>query len=177
MGKDVVDFLKQVLPKAEFSVYDGKPAAVLIPLALLGDELHVVFIRRSRGLRYHGGEYGFPGGVREKGESAVEAALRETEEEIGVRREHVEVLGFLPPVRTLTGFTITPVVGFLALSEGFTFRLNRSEVEEVILPPLSSLVRNKFRDVFGVYFLFEGRKIWGASARILTRLIDVIDHA
>lgn len=168
----LVGFLRKVLPRVEFSVEGGRAAAVLVPLVFRGGELCVVFIRRGKNLRLHGGEYGFPGGVIERGESVVDAALREAEEEVGVGRELVEVLGFLPTVRTLTGFVIAPVVGLLSLPEGFEFRVNPVEVEEVFAAPLLRLAGNRFVDSLGAYYVFEGRRIWGASARVLSRLLE-----
>ncbi|MEM3663371.1 MAG: CoA pyrophosphatase [Candidatus Jordarchaeales archaeon] len=171
---DVVGFLRRVLPRDVGVVGGGRLSAVLVPLVVRGGVVCVVFVRRGRGLRFHGGEYGFPGGVVEAGEGFVDAALREVEEEVGVGRGFVEVLGFLPVVRTLTGFVIVPVVGVLGLPEGFSFRLNPVEVEEVVVAPLHVLARSVYRDVFGVYYVFEGRKIWGATARVLSGLFRVL---
>jgi len=177
LDDDIVGFLRRVLPKSVVGdAGGGRLAAVLVPLVVAGGIVRVILIRRGRHLRFHGGEYGFPGGVVEENESFVEAALREVEEEVGVGRELIEVLGFLPVVKTLTGFTIVPVVGFLSLPEGFHFKLNQVEVEEVVLAPLLQLARNCCRDVFGVYYVFEGRKIWGATARVLSGLFRVLDE-
>ncbi|MEM4446764.1 MAG: NUDIX domain-containing protein [Candidatus Jordarchaeales archaeon] len=153
-------------------VCGGRPAAVLVPLVVLGGVVHVVLVKRSSGLRFHGGEYGFPGGVVEEGEGFVEAALREAEEEVGVGRGLVEVLGFLPVVRTLTGFVVVPVVGLLSLPEGFSFRVNPAEVEEVFVPPLEGLFRGRCVDAFGVCYVYDGRRVWGATARVLSRLFE-----
>lgn len=166
---DLAGFLRGVL-SGVVDASGGRLAAVLVPLFVSGGVVRVLLVRRSFGLRVHGGEFGFPGGVVEEGEGFVEAALREAEEEVGVRREFVEVLGFLDVVRTLTGFAVVPVVGFLRLPEGFRFEVNPAEVEEVFTPPLWELFRHEYVDLTGTYYLYDGRRVWGATARILSQL-------
>ena len=89
------------------------PAAVLFPIVLRDGGHTVLLTQRTAHLRDHAGQISFPGGrVEPEDASPVHTALRETEEEIGLAREHIEVLGFLPEYRTGTGFQVTPVVAF-----------------------------------------------------------------
>ena len=89
-------------------------AAVLIPIVDRGADLTVLLTLRAEGLTHHAGQIAFPGGRLEAGDAdATAAALREAREEIGLRREHVEVLGCLPDHAVITGFRVTPVVGLV----------------------------------------------------------------
>ncbi|MHA1606001.1 MAG: NUDIX hydrolase [Candidatus Freyarchaeota archaeon] len=174
-SEEIITLLRRTLSKDAKFIEDGKPAAVLIPLVMINGQLYVILIRRSKKLKYHGGEYGFPGGVKENDETPLQTAFREAEEELGIKKDFVEVLGFLPSIRTyITNFSIVPVVGLLSMPEGFTFNVNPKEVEEVILPPLSHLMEEAHQDMFGKYYLYDKHKIWGASARILSKLLEII---
>lgn len=114
-------------------------AAVLVPLVLRGDALQVLLTRRTEHLRSHAGQISFPGGRSEPHDAdAVATALRETEEEIGLPRRHVEVIGALPPYATVTGFVVTPVVGLVA--PPFTLVPDAGEVAEAFEVPLPFLM-------------------------------------
>ncbi len=91
-------------------------AAVLIPIIDRGDDLTVLLTLRADDLKHHAGQISFPGGRLEAGDTdAIAAALRETEEEIGLGREFVEILGCLPDHAVISGFRVTPVVGLVRL--------------------------------------------------------------
>ncbi len=149
------------------------PAAVLIPIVLRDDGLTVLFTQRTDHLHDHAGQVSFPGGRYEVEDgSPVMTALRETEEEIGLSRSRVEVLGLLPEYRTGTGFCVTPVVGLV--KPPFTLRLDEFEVAAVFETPLeflldpdnhqrhSSEIRGKLRHYYAMPY--EGYYIWGATA-------------
>lgn len=89
-------------------------AAVLFPIVLRDSGVTVLLTQRTAHLRDHGGQISFPGGrVEVEDLSPIHTALRETEEEIGLGRERIEIIGFLPEYRTGTGFRVTPVVALV----------------------------------------------------------------
>ena len=114
-------------------------AAVLIPIIDRGDDLTVLLTLRADDLKHHAGQISFPGGRLEAGDTdATAAALRETEEEIGLRREYIEILGCLPDHAVITGFRVTPVVGLVRL--GFELVLDPTEVAGTFEAPLRHLL-------------------------------------
>src|SRR5262249_46393025 len=134
---------------------------------------------RAGHLRQHAGQISFPGGGIEASDGdVIGAALRETEEEIGIAPSFVEPLGFLPDQIVLTGFRITPVVGLV--HTGFALRVDASEVADVFEVPLGYLCdadnyRMTRRVLRGVELTlndlhFEGRVVWGATAGMLQML-------
>ncbi|WP_374263161.1 CoA pyrophosphatase [Zoogloea sp.] len=156
-----------------------RPAAVLVPIVLRAPEPSVLLTRRTDHLHHHPGQVSFPGGrVETQDASPLDTALRETEEEIGLHRNQVELLGCLPEYRTGTGFEITPVVGLV--SPPFKLKLDTFEVAEAFEVPLSFLldtanhqrhaavIRGKRREYYampyGDYF------IWGATAGMIVSL-------
>src|SRR5439155_3829337 len=116
-------------------------AGVLVPLYIDAGDLHAVFTRRRDDLRRHAGEISFPGGRQDFPEEDLRlTALREAEEEIGLARDDVELVGALPPVGTfVTGYRIHPFVG--AIRAGHEWKLQPNEVEVVLELSLSDLVR------------------------------------
>src|SRR5438309_5472446 len=116
-----------------------RPAAVLLPL-VDGEDPVVVFTKRTDHLKRHPGEISFPGGMWHEGDpDLLSTALRETEEELGLPPELVEVLGALEPLQTFTsGFTIVPFVGALEADPAFT--ANPGEIAAVLEFPLSRLL-------------------------------------
>lgn len=155
------------------------PAAVLFPIVLRDSGETVLLTQRTAHLRDHAGQISFPGGRVEASDlSAIDTALRETEEEVGLARHHVEVLGFLPEYRTGTGFRVTPVVGLV--QPPFDLTPDSFEVAEVFEVPLAFLIdpanhqqheihhrgalRQYFAMPYGEYF------IWGATAGIIRSL-------
>jgi 8-oxo-dGTP pyrophosphatase MutT (NUDIX family) len=163
-----------------FEVPDGRrPAAVLLPL-VDGPEPTVVFTRRTEDLPRHPGEISFPGGMWHDDDSdLLGTALRETEEELGLARELVEILGSLEPLQTYTtGFTIAAFVGALDVDPAFT--ANPGEIAEVLEFPVSRLLDTeepktwtRDDDVYhGFVYELEGHTIWGATARILHDFLE-----
>jgi 8-oxo-dGTP pyrophosphatase MutT (NUDIX family) len=163
---------------------------VLVPLVRRDDALHVLLTRRSEHLRDHAGQISFPGGRAEPGDAdAVDTALRETEEEIGLARAHVEVIGRLPVYTTVTSYVVTPVVGLV--EPPFDLRLDRSEVDEAFEVPLSFLMtpahhrRHVFqfdggqRQFLSMPWLATGQEyfIWGATAAMLRNLYRLLSDA
>lgn len=153
-------------------------AAVLIPV-VLREELTVLFTQRTAHLKSHAGQVSFPGGRAEPGDASAEyTALREAEEEIGLPRERVEVLGRLPEYRTRTGFRVTPVIGVVA--PPLELAPDPREVESVFEVPLAFLLEERNRErrtrefqglQVGYYvYEYQGHVIWGATAGMLVNL-------
>jgi 8-oxo-dGTP pyrophosphatase MutT (NUDIX family) len=155
-------------------------AGVLVPLYESDGYIHVVFTKRRDDLRRHPGEISFPGGRREDGDADLcETALRETEEEIGLPRSDVAILGALQPTPTIaTGYSVYPFVGLIA--PGHKWELSPREVAEVIELSLPELKRGFARrrlirrglPIRTDTYLVGDRLIWGATARILGDLFD-----
>jgi 8-oxo-dGTP pyrophosphatase MutT (NUDIX family) len=157
------------------------PAAVLFPIVLRDAGQTVLLTQRTAHLRDHAGQISFPGGrVEAEDLSPSHTALRETEEEIGLSRERIEILGFLPEYRTGTGFRVTPVVALV--QPPFDLQPDPFEVAEVFEVPLAFLLdpanhqrhslhyrgalRSYFAMPYGDYF------IWGATAGMIRSLSE-----
>ncbi len=157
------------------------PASVLVPLVVRANEIQLLLTQRTAHLNDHAGQISFPGGrVDPEDEDSIATALRETEEEIGLHRRHVEVIGTLPEYVTGTGFRVTPVVALV--HPPFELTADEFEVAEIFEVPMSFLmdganhqrrsavlpsrpVRRSFYAMpFGDYF------IWGATAAMLRNL-------
>jgi 8-oxo-dGTP pyrophosphatase MutT (NUDIX family) len=160
-----------------------RPAAVLVPLVDRTEGLSVLLTQRTPHLSAHAGQISFPGGrIEESDTDAIEAALRETEEEIGLTRDRVTVIGRLDTYLTGTGFEITPVVGIIRVP--FPLAIDAFEVAEVFEVPLSFVLdpnnhRRMTRNVehrSRMFFVlpFEDRNIWGATAGMLVNLAEVL---
>ena len=156
-------------------------AAVLFPIVLRDSGVTVLLTQRTAHLRDHGGQISFPGGrVEVEDLSPIHTALRETEEEIGLDRERIEIIGFLPEYRTGTGFRVTPVVALVR--PPFELTPDPFEVAEVFEVPLAFLLdpenhqrhslhyrgalRHFFAMPYGDYF------IWGATAGMIRSLTE-----
>jgi 8-oxo-dGTP pyrophosphatase MutT (NUDIX family) len=156
-----------------------RAAAVLIGLIERDGELHVLFTVRSARLHHHAGQISFPGGREDPGDrGAIDTALREAQEEVGLDRNRVEVLGILPHYLTVSSYRVTPVVGLLR--PGPALRADPLEVEEFFDVPLAFLMNGAHHQRRVVMheptprFLyameFHGRQryfIWGATAAML----------
>jgi 8-oxo-dGTP pyrophosphatase MutT (NUDIX family) len=160
-----------------------KPAGVLVPIIQRDLELSLLLTQRSADLKHHAGQVSFPGGSKEEHDADVEAtALRETEEEVGIARHQVSVMGYLQTMPTITGFAVTPVVGLVSPAVELT--VDRSEVEYAFEVPLSFLldagnaIRSDWdtggRTVPMVEFRWEGKRIWGATAFMILSLRKIL---
>lgn len=154
------------------------PAAVLVPLLLDGEVPELLFTVRTDDVETHKGQVSFPGGVCDDGDRGpVDTALRETEEELGIPRRLVDVVGCLPDLKTPTGFCITPVVGLLSALPPLA--PNPAEVAEVFRAPLGHFAggRSEERIVDGVarqvwFYDYGGTVIWGATAAMARMLLE-----
>lgn len=161
-----------------------RDAAVLLPLVRRGDELNLLLTRRTEHLSHHAGQISFPGGRIEASDpDPLAAALRESEEEIGLPRHAVEALGYLDPLATITGFRVVPVLGFVA--EPPPLRLDPNEVAQVFEVPLGFVLdrahqerrAREFRGRVRHYHVIEygEHHIWGATASMIVNLADRLE--
>ncbi len=144
-----------------------KRAAVIVPI-VNGDS--ILFIKRSRSLRHHSGEISFPGGQLEEGEDYRDAALRETQEELGIEPQSIELIDELPEVVTLrTNYLVVP---FLARFKTTHLKPNPDEVEGIIVYKIRDLMEVERCIIPGFYYIYPmpDGVIWGATARILHNL-------
>ena len=160
------------------------PAAVLIPLFYNEGQYHVLFTQRSDEVNFHKGQVCFPGGGPEARDSSLlQTALREAEEEIGLKREDVEVLGELDDSVTVTsGYVISPFVAFIPYP--YPFKADPREVEQIFSVPLLALMdeanfRQDYQTISGrtvcvYYYEYGGKVIWGATARIVRQFTELL---
>ncbi|HEV7856896.1 MAG TPA: CoA pyrophosphatase [Herminiimonas sp.] len=158
-------------------------AAVLMPIILREDGPTLLLTQRTAHLNAHAGQISFPGGrVEASDTSAVDTALRETDEEIGLDRRHIEVIGTLPDYQTGTGFCVTPVVGII--QPPFEIKADPFEVEEIFEVPLSFLMNGmhhqrrtaEFATGRRTFYVmpYERFFIWGATAGMLRNLFHFL---
>jgi 8-oxo-dGTP pyrophosphatase MutT (NUDIX family) len=165
-------------------------AAVLVPLVQREAGLNLLLTRRTDHLRDHAGQISFPGGrVEPEDDGPIATALRETEEEIGLSRRHIEVIGQLPVYSTVTAFQVTPVVGLV--EPGFTLTLDDFEVAEAFEVPLAFLMNPAHHRHHRFEFAGAERRflsmpwqgaereyfIWGATAAMLRNLYRLLSGA
>jgi 8-oxo-dGTP pyrophosphatase MutT (NUDIX family) len=158
-------------------------AAVLVPLILRDDGMRLLLTQRTLHLTDHAGQIAFPGGRCEPGDASLtETALRETEEEVGLDRRHVDVIGTLPDYATGTGYLITPVVGLV--TPPFELRADPSEVAEMFEVPLAFLMdglnHQRLSAPIGsgrsAFYAMPYQRcyIWGATAGMLRNLFHLL---
>jgi 8-oxo-dGTP pyrophosphatase MutT (NUDIX family) len=174
-----------LLSAAEAAVLDvlGRvDAAVLVPLYVQDGAIHAVFTQRREDLRRHPGEISFPGGRQDDADPDLQiTAVREAEEEIGLPRDAVEIIGALQPTPTIaTGYAIYPFVGLI--EPGREWTLSETEVAHVLELPLRELRDGYVRQrlirrglpIRTDTYVVDDHLIWGATARILSDLFDRI---
>jgi len=167
---------------SQLEVRGRTKAGVLVPLFLKDGDAFGVFTKRREDLRRHAGEISFPGGRLDEGEqSLLDTALREAEEEIGLPREAVEIVGALQPTPTIaTGYAVYPFVGLIEPGRDWT--LSPREVAELLELSLRALRAGYSRrrlvrrglPIRTDTYVAEDQLIWGATARILSDLFDRI---
>ena len=161
-----------------------RPAAVLVPLVRHAAGMTVLLTQRTEDMPSHAGQIAFPGGRKQTEDADAKAtALRETEEEVGLSRTFVQVIGAVDPYRTGTGYEITPVVGIV--TPGFTIHADPREVADVFEVPLSHFLdAQNHRIDSRVYqgrerrfyaMPYGDRYIWGATAGMLKNLHFILN--
>ena len=160
-----------------------REAAVLVPLMHRPEGLTVLLTRRTEHVRDHAGQISFPGGGREAHDDTLEStALRESQEEIGLRASAVNVIGYLDPHPVITGFAVLPVVGMVESPPQLI--AHPGEVAEIFEVPLSFLLQpengaehTRYRSGVGLptyEYVYNGYRIWGATAQIIKTFITKI---
>ncbi|HWP60517.1 MAG TPA: CoA pyrophosphatase [Candidatus Acidoferrales bacterium] len=166
------------------SGHDFTAAAVLVPLQYRADGEHLVLTRRASHLNHHQGQIAFPGGKIDPLDlDPLQAALRESHEEIGLRPKDIRVLGQLDQVTAGYNFIVTPFVGMIP--HPYPFAINPEETAEVFTVPVAGLLRqarfkteqrppssNRTDPIY--HFYYDGRDIWGATARIIKQFLELV---
>ncbi|MFQ5997196.1 MAG: NUDIX hydrolase [Dehalococcoidales bacterium] len=161
------------------------PAAVLLPIYYRQGQYYILFIKRTEWVEKHKGEISFPGGAREeRDKTLLDTALRECAEEIGLMPDKVEILGELDDVVSVkTNYIISPFVALIPWP--YQFKVDGKETEEIIEVPLLALQDKGYshqvtrgNEMVTTYFYdYQGRVIWGATARILNRFLEIFTQA
>jgi len=186
MSQPLVTLLKARLapnPAEPNAMPDLVPAGVLVPLFFEEEAAHLLFTQRTFTLKDHRGQISFPGGVRHDSDPDLRTtALRETQEEIGLDPQVVEVLGVLPPSATITGYRITPWVGLIPFP--YDFQPSPLEVKRLLFLPLegfyppdrwtSSVYHYQGHTTRVCSWSLNREVIWGATARILLNLLALL---
>jgi 8-oxo-dGTP pyrophosphatase MutT (NUDIX family) len=159
-----------------------KAAAVLMPIQLRQDGEHFVLTKRADQLNHHRGQVAFPGGrVDANDEGELAAALRETNEEIGINPADVQVLGRLDQVTAAYDFVVTPFVGLIPAV--YEFRVNPEETAAVFTIPIATLLDPSYLIVADhlsshgepiYHFYIEGWDVWGATARMIVQFLELV---
>ncbi len=187
MKKDLPSILQESLSSRQ-RVEDQEPArryaAVLVPLFYHKEAYHLLFTQRTERLTTHSGQVAFPGGLREVGdENLLRTALREAEEEVGLKQDDVQVLGPLDDIRTRsTNYIVTPFVGLIP--HPYCYRPDPTEVAEIFSVPLPFLqdrqnlnhelwVHNG-EEIPLVTYRYQGYRIWGATQKITENLLEIL---
>lgn len=184
------DYIQRCLANPSGKVNQDVPAnfrkaAVIMPLLLAEGEWQVLFTRRSDTVQNHKGQVSFPGGASEEMDAGpAETACRELQEEIGISSEDVKVLGQLQDMRTITSFTVTPVIGVIPWP--VVVSPNPNEVARVFTIPLCWLAdpdhweERLYRLLDGsehpviFYDEYDGELLWGVTARIVLNFLEQV---
>ena len=182
--------LRQILSQRQKQhIFDASrvPAAVLVPIYDKQGEYYILFTKRTEKVKEHKGQISFPGGVYQEGDGTlVSTALRESTEEIALKAEDVEVLGELDDEASVTtNYIISPFAALIPWP--YQFSLNEDEAEELIEVPISVLLDKNCSEqeietldgkmVTSCFYHYQGRVIWGATARILNKFLDILSQA
>lgn len=183
-GPDTLERLRQILPSDDGSSpsTEFRLAAVLVPLFIREDTVHVVLTKRTDNVRTHQGQVSFPGGAWEAGDATLaQTALREASEEVGLQPGDVDILGVLEDTPTaVSGFIVRPFVA--SIPHPYDFVQDVGEVAGLLAPPLEIFADPKRRRVemrerdgkrLPIYYYdVDGEMVWGATARMLVVLTD-----
>jgi 8-oxo-dGTP pyrophosphatase MutT (NUDIX family) len=185
----VIERIRERLAAYEPQYIDGEDAmpraAVLVPLYEVDGEIHVLFTRRSELVEHHKGQISFPGGAFDASDADLRyTAVRETWEEIGVAMDHVDVIGQLDEMITISNFLVRPFVGRLTAPAPYPFVHSEIEVAEILEVPLAHLRDDTnlnvelrmYQGAERAHYSYQWRDhiIWGATGRILRQFLDLL---
>ncbi len=162
------------------------PSAVLVPIYNKEGQCCILFTQRTDNVKEHKGQISFPGGARQEGESLLDTALRESQEEVGLSPNEVEILGELDDTATITSnFVVTPFIGVIPWPHNL--KADGWETDELIEVPIAALLDKKAREdkneviggkpVTSYFYHYGDRVIWGATARILHQFLELYQRA
>ncbi len=160
------------------------PSAVLLPIYNEEGQCYIVFTQRTDNVKEHKGQISFPGGARQEGESRLETALRESEEEIGLAPADVDILGELDDTVTMdSNYIVTPFVGVIPWPH--RLKADGWETDELIEVPIAALLDSREdreevsqgKKVTSYFYHYGDRVIWGATARILHQFLELYAQA
>jgi 8-oxo-dGTP pyrophosphatase MutT (NUDIX family) len=171
----------QVFPRKTIPVGQLRPAAVLLPLFRRNNEDHLLFTERTAHLEHHAGEISFPGGGFDENDvSLVETALRESQEELGIIRDEVKILGRLDDFYSVHGYHVVPYVGVIPSPDNL--QQDPFEIAATFEAPLNHFRNPEIHHVedwqhrgeshLVDFYQFEGHVIWGLTAAILRQFIE-----
>ena len=180
--QQALDAADEITPRST----ELRPSAVLVPVIEKSDGLHLLLTQRAEHLRHHAGQISFPGGSMDNTDrDLIHTALRETEEEIGIPQQQIDVLGKLPLQPTGSGFLIQPVVGILP--NKFELSLSENEVTAAFQAPVDFLfnANNQQHSYhqhqgknYSIYSIpYNGWNIWGATANIIVKFSQLLNHS
>jgi 8-oxo-dGTP pyrophosphatase MutT (NUDIX family) len=190
MGNNIIETIRASLKnrKPVGAGYSGSgylQASVLIPIFMEEGQYKVLFTKRTDKVEHHKGQISFPGGAFDDADASwEETALREAEEEVGISREEVEILGRTDDeLAVVSGFIVHPFVGKIPFP--YDFRINLHEVDSLIYIPLSvfmdepSVYKKNFVKVdgypyHGTNYQYQGHIVWGVTARIMENFVRII---
>ncbi|MFW5938044.1 MAG: NUDIX hydrolase [Halanaeroarchaeum sp.] len=162
---------------------EDRDAAVLVPVIERPSGAHLLFIKRGDHLGEHPGQMGFPGGGHEPSDANLrETAIREANEEVGLRREEIDFVGQLDDTRTTSRYAVTP---FVARVPDRVYHPDRREVSEVAILPVDELTDHenyeaerrehpRYGDVLVHFFTVDGYTVWGATGRMLVHFLELV---
>lgn len=187
-SQKLYNHIRQVLNKREqksfiYKKVPSRPAAVLIPLFFKNSKVHVLFTKRTSKVATHKGQISFPGGSRDDTDPDLEyTALRETEEEVGIHTNDINVLGKTDIFLTNSDFLVTPYAGYF--NYPYNFNINTDEIERLIEIPLEHFLQD---DIFRIqklerdgikwnihYYNYNGDVIWGVTGFLLSNFLSII---
>lgn len=187
MGLTPPELIKQALAKRDVERVDGTgmmPASVMILLYFKDGEYCILLNKRSEEVEHHKGEISFPGGARDlEDRDLLETALRETEEEMGIKREDIVVLGEMDEIVTRSNFQVSVFTG--TIEYPYKFTPSAIEIAEVLEFPVSALLDPANRRVetrwdngktaTSYSYVHEEHVVFGATARILQSCVEILD--
>lgn len=189
MYQKLTEYLKKYekkIPLNPFAFPSPQKAAVLVLLLKEEGVETILFTKRSEIVEHHKGQICFPGGVYDKNDKTLmHTALRETEEEIGLKSGLVSLLGELGDIFTPSGFQVKPFVGFV--SDPYLLTPSTEEIADVFTVPISHLMNSANRqsvirsysglEYHDTLFTFKNHQIWGATGRIIVELLEIMKKA